>query len=387
MRGTLCWMAPEVVTGQGGGTESDIWSLGCTVLEMLTGQAPWVGEEGRGTDWRAVMARIGCTEDLPPFPQGVSPVCRDFLSHCLVRVASQRWSARELLQHPFVNGQPQGALPVYPGGTPLGGGSNDGSRRSRSIGSGGSPESVLSPLRSLCPSPAEEAQLSGARGATGGKPLAGALPGQHQRQMGGSQWNSGSPAWELSTSGHVSVTGMLDKATVQLSLRQGVTTAAGAVCRVTLPGACDRQWGGIGSVSRESECSLSLLGSPLFALFSGPPSPLLLSPLKDVAAAMGEEEGVLGGQKSFVSGATAWQNFLPQLPSSSTHHPPQTQGLFPESDSCCSIPIADPACDPPRPRPFPSPVQTVSGLCWCLNEVQGCSTPAAHHKLGCTSWC
>jgi len=88
MRGTLCWMAPEVVRGQGA-MEADIWSLGCTVIEMLTGHAPWVGQGGADTDWRAVMARIGCTQDLPPLPQGISPVCRDFLTHCLVRAGSR----------------------------------------------------------------------------------------------------------------------------------------------------------------------------------------------------------------------------------------------------------------------------------------------------------
>ena len=40
--GSPYWLAPEQVAESGGGTQkSDIWSLGCTVIEMLTGAPPW----------------------------------------------------------------------------------------------------------------------------------------------------------------------------------------------------------------------------------------------------------------------------------------------------------------------------------------------------------
>ncbi|KAI8481951.1 hypothetical protein Bbelb_403130, partial [Branchiostoma belcheri] len=41
MRGTPYWMAPEVVSESGYGVKSDMWSVGCTVFEMLTGKPPW----------------------------------------------------------------------------------------------------------------------------------------------------------------------------------------------------------------------------------------------------------------------------------------------------------------------------------------------------------
>ena len=39
--GSPNWAAPEVLECKGMSTKSDIWSLGCTVIELLTGQPPY----------------------------------------------------------------------------------------------------------------------------------------------------------------------------------------------------------------------------------------------------------------------------------------------------------------------------------------------------------
>uniref|UniRef100_A0A6B2LDL9 non-specific serine/threonine protein kinase n=2 Tax=Arcella intermedia TaxID=1963864 RepID=A0A6B2LDL9_9EUKA len=39
--GTPYWMAPEVIELTGVGAKSDVWSLGCTVLELLIGHPPY----------------------------------------------------------------------------------------------------------------------------------------------------------------------------------------------------------------------------------------------------------------------------------------------------------------------------------------------------------
>lgn len=95
-RGSPLWMAPEVVRGEYQGPESDVWSVGCTVIEMVTGKPAW---EDFGAD---TLSRIGFSDDLPEFPTRLSGLGRDFLRKCLVRDPKKRWSCDRLLQHPFL---------------------------------------------------------------------------------------------------------------------------------------------------------------------------------------------------------------------------------------------------------------------------------------------
>ncbi|KAL5580707.1 hypothetical protein UlMin_013149 [Ulmus minor] len=95
-RGSPLWMAPEVVRRESQGPESDVWSLGCTVVELVTGKPAW---EDRGG---VTLSRICFSDELPEIPQELSDTGRDFLDKCLRRDPSKRWSCDQLLEHPYL---------------------------------------------------------------------------------------------------------------------------------------------------------------------------------------------------------------------------------------------------------------------------------------------
>lgn len=94
--GTPYWMAPEVIELAGATTASDIWSLGCTVIELLDGKPPYHKLQPMPALFRIV------NDDHPPLPEGASPAVRDFLMQCFQKDPNLRVSARKLLKHPWI---------------------------------------------------------------------------------------------------------------------------------------------------------------------------------------------------------------------------------------------------------------------------------------------
>lgn len=99
MVGTPYWMAPEVIADDSGyGFKADIWSVGCTVCEMLSGKPPWPEFESM---WSAIYHIANSSGPPPGVPKDIGPVTKDFLDRCFVRDVRERASAAELLEHPF----------------------------------------------------------------------------------------------------------------------------------------------------------------------------------------------------------------------------------------------------------------------------------------------
>ncbi|KMZ59833.1 hypothetical protein ZOSMA_64G00490 [Zostera marina] len=100
-QGTPLWMAPEIVRGEPNSPESDVWSLGCTVVEMITGEAPWKKLRGQSTE--SILLQIGSGEYVPDLPEKISEAGKNFIGKCLRRNPEERWSCQQLLDHPFLS--------------------------------------------------------------------------------------------------------------------------------------------------------------------------------------------------------------------------------------------------------------------------------------------
>eukprot|EP00386_Alphamonas_edax_P013634 GDKI01042079.1.p1 GENE.GDKI01042079.1~~GDKI01042079.1.p1 ORF type:complete len:250 (-),score=51.00 GDKI01042079.1:70-819(-) len=100
VKGTPLWMAPEVLLGKPYSTQADVWSLGCTVVEMLTGKPPF---SEFSSPIGALMMLIQ-KERGPQAPDSCSDTAADFIHACLEFHPEDRPTAAELLRHPFVTG-------------------------------------------------------------------------------------------------------------------------------------------------------------------------------------------------------------------------------------------------------------------------------------------
>ena len=87
----------QVINGDGYDEKADIWSLGCTVIEMITKKPPWGDLEPM-----AALFKIGTCPNGPEIPENISIACRRFLDYTFKRQSSLRASASQLLRTEFI---------------------------------------------------------------------------------------------------------------------------------------------------------------------------------------------------------------------------------------------------------------------------------------------
>eukprot|EP01031_Cornospumella_fuschlensis_P035757 gene35757-43373_t len=95
--GSPYWIAPEIIEMSSPTSACDIWSVGCIVIELLTGKPPYFDLEPMAALFRIVQ------DDYPPFPDGISQALRDFLLNCFQKEPMMRSSAPKLLEHPWLH--------------------------------------------------------------------------------------------------------------------------------------------------------------------------------------------------------------------------------------------------------------------------------------------
>lgn len=96
--GSPYWMAPEIFWGEGYGRKADIWSLGCTVVEMLTGKPPLGHLEPH-----AAMFSIGSKPLNLTLPGSVSNEAKRFIKAALTWKPAERPWSYQLQSYAFIS--------------------------------------------------------------------------------------------------------------------------------------------------------------------------------------------------------------------------------------------------------------------------------------------
>ena len=92
------WMSPEVVISNDYGKASDIWSVGCTIIEMITAKPPWLELSINEFVCKIMDKTLPYNKLnlLKPFEEAT-----EILAYCLMWDYKERQSAEYLLNLEF----------------------------------------------------------------------------------------------------------------------------------------------------------------------------------------------------------------------------------------------------------------------------------------------
>ncbi|XP_060603132.1 mitogen-activated protein kinase kinase kinase 1-like [Ruditapes philippinarum] len=94
--GTVPFMPPEVIREQLYSAASDVWAVGCCIIQMTTGKLPW-NASGNKNEELSLMFKIGKAENPPPIPKYLSSSLYALTRSCLQIDKQKRPSVKELL--------------------------------------------------------------------------------------------------------------------------------------------------------------------------------------------------------------------------------------------------------------------------------------------------
>ncbi|CCH61776.1 hypothetical protein TBLA_0F02350 [Henningerozyma blattae CBS 6284] len=103
--GTSTYMSPERIQGNVYSTKGDVWSLGLTLIELVTGEFPLGGHNDTPDGILDLLQRI-VNEPSPSLSAQVAnkypPMMNDFIKRCCIKDEKLRPSMKDLLNHPFI---------------------------------------------------------------------------------------------------------------------------------------------------------------------------------------------------------------------------------------------------------------------------------------------
>jgi len=91
-------MAPEILNGKSYDFKADMWSIGVTLFELITGDTPYTGNNKQ-----ELIDNINKGKIFVPKSLKLSKACLNFLQKSLLLDPASRMTVKEALEHPFVN--------------------------------------------------------------------------------------------------------------------------------------------------------------------------------------------------------------------------------------------------------------------------------------------
>ena len=92
--GTPVYLAPEIINNQGHDEHVDIWCIGVLLFELITGYAPWQGDD-------VMTVRYNISRMKIRWPRSMDPDAADLISKILKYNPEERLPLRQMLAHPF----------------------------------------------------------------------------------------------------------------------------------------------------------------------------------------------------------------------------------------------------------------------------------------------
>eukprot|EP01035_Chromulina_nebulosa_P023793 gene23793-30861_t len=104
IKGTPYFMAPEVLSSSKYGRKGDVWAVGCTMIQMLSGEPPWKDQNLKGLIQLHLLLQ-NWDKGPPPYKttSKMTPEANECLGMCFVKDPDDRPRVAELLQCAFLS--------------------------------------------------------------------------------------------------------------------------------------------------------------------------------------------------------------------------------------------------------------------------------------------